>query len=175
MVSSYVIAMILVAWRGSWSWLWHSYDIAMTWIMVSSLASCGSGTMLTFRVGFTLGLAKSMGARSLIPKYPFNKRPYIGIQAWRLIGFLILYTRLGVSMSTGPDYVQLSPQSGPTLSTFCGPNLVTCKVMWPDLRSQYSGGVSVVKRINFSWTDGRDVHYPTVDPNSGHVESLGRE
>ena len=58
---------------------------------------------------------------------------------------------------------------------FCGSNLVTCKVMRPDFRSQYSGGVSVVKRINFSWTDGRDVHYPTVDPNSAHVESLGRE
>ena len=31
-----------------------------------------------------------------------------------------------------------------------------------------------MKRINLSWTDGGDVHYPTDEPNPAHVESLSQ-
>ena len=27
-----------------------------------------------------------------------------------------------------------------------------------------------MKRINLPWTDGRDVHYPTNEPNPAYVE-----
>jgi hypothetical protein len=33
---------------------------------------------------------------------------------------------------------------------------------------------SAMKRIYLSWTNGRDVHYPTDEPNVAHVESSGR-
>ena len=31
-----------------------------------------------------------------------------------------------------------------------------------------------MKIINLLWTDGRDVHHPTNEPNPTHVESLGQ-
>ena len=46
--------------------------------------------------------------------------------------------------------------------------------MRPYSRSRCSRGKSVMKTINLPWTDGRDVHYPTEEPNPAHVESLGR-
>ena len=79
-------------------------------------------------------------------------------------------TRLGVGLSTALVHVQLSPQSGPT---FCGPHLVACKVMRSDCRSWCSCGVSVVKRVNLLWTIGRDVHYPTHEPNPVHFWEFG--
>ena len=30
-----------------------------------------------------------------------------------------------------------------------------------------------MKGINTSWNDGRDVYYPTDEPNLAHVETLG--
>ena len=112
-------------------------DVAMTWILVSSLASCGSGTVLAIRAGFTLGLAESMGARNFdVKNTPSIK--YLILTSKLEDWVFIFYTRLGVSLSTGPIYVQSSPQFGSTLSTFCGPNLATCKVMRSHFRSQYS-------------------------------------
>jgi hypothetical protein len=35
-------------------------------------------------------------------------------------------------------------------------------------------GESEMKSINFLWTNGRDVHHPTDEPNPAHVESLGQ-
>ena len=40
---------------------------------------------------------------------------------------------------------RLSPQSGPTLWTFLGPNLVTCKVVRPDSRARWSWGLSFIE------------------------------
>ena len=31
-----------------------------------------------------------------------------------------------------------------------------------------------MKRINFPWTDGRDVDYQTYEPNPTHIESSGQ-
>ena len=31
-----------------------------------------------------------------------------------------------------------------------------------------------MKRINLSWTDGRDIYYPTKEPNLTHVKSTGQ-
>ena len=46
--------------------------------------------------------------------------------------------------------------------------------MRPDFRSRCSQGENVVKRINLPWTDNRDVHYPTNEPNPTHVENSSR-
>ena len=86
----------------------------------------------------------------------------------------LLYIRLRAVPSTGLIHVLLSPQSGPVSSNFCGFNLVTCEVLSLDFKSRCSWGESVVKRINLSWTNGRDVHYAMDEPNPTHVESSGR-
>ena len=85
----------------------------------------------------------------------------------------MLYTTWGLSEHR-PNSCALSPQFGPSLSTFCGSNLVTCKVMRPDFRSRCSWGEIIVKRINLSLANNRNIHYPTDEPNPTHVESLGR-
>ena len=67
----------------------------------------------------------------------------------------------------------LSPQSNPTFSTLCGSNFATCKVMRPNFRSPCSQEENVVKTINLSWTDNRDVHYSMNVPNPTRVVSSG--
>ena len=32
-----------------------------------------------------------------------------------------------------------------------------------------------MKRVNLSWTDGRDVHFPIDEPNPAHIESSSEE
>ena len=60
-------------------------------------------------------------------------------------------------MESRPDPQALSPQFGPTLSSFSRPNLLTCKVMRSNFRSP-------VKRIHLPWINGRDVIIQRISP-----------
>ena len=55
-----------------------------------------------------------------------------------------------------------------------GPTFVMCTVMRPNFRSWCVWGESVMKRINLLWTNDKDAHYPTDEPNSTHVKSSGQ-
>jgi hypothetical protein len=86
-----------------------------------------------------------------------------------------LYTWLGaIPRIICHDSQSLCPGSNPILSIIFGPNFVTCKVMRLDLGFQCSWGESLVKKINFPWINGRDVHYPTNEPNPAYVRSLSK-
>ena len=60
-----------------------------------------------------------------------------------------LYTRLGVGPSTNPIHMQLSPQSGPTLSTFVGPTFSHAKWWGPTLRPDVLVGKVQWRELTF--------------------------
>ena len=69
-------------------------------------------------------------------------------------------------------FSSIKPQSGPTLSTFFMPNLVTCKVMRPNLKTWCSWGKFLVNKTNLPWINGRDVHYLMGESNPSSNQDL---
>ena len=77
-----------------------------------------------------------------------------------------LYTTWG-QLEHRPNSCVIKPSFRFNFIKFCGPNLVTCKVMRSDFRFVCSWGESLVKKIYPLWTDAIYVHYPVNEYDPG--------
>ena len=83
------------------------------------------------------------------------------IKLWALIR-AALYTAWGWSKHR-PDSCLLSPQSGPILWTFFGPDLVLCRVMRPNSRARWSWGfLCLMKLIMVNARCSRQLSFMTL-------------
>jgi hypothetical protein len=66
-------------------------------------------------------------------------------------------------MGLAEALIRLSPQSGPTLWTFLGPNLVTCKVVRPDSRARWSWGLNFIELTVVNARCSRQLSFTTLN------------